>query len=269
MDSRWVFDTPVTSPVLSPKKQRLYDFPAEEVPLAELSGELEVVVAKRSAEVMNWQLFSTTLIVLVVAATASLATNRVSEILFLALGAYLLVRGVTSSMVSNILAPGHGPFGFVARRFVEWMNFPTIDSAAQLLSPKDGEAVLEIGSAEGRGLRAILHLCKPGKLYAIETSAAALQALRANPALATVETHGGDARSLSFLPKQSIDKILAVNVIYFWEPLADYLAEVRHSMHATHARPSGLLGSRPRTRALQPPHLPRATRPPPARQRGC
>jgi hypothetical protein len=179
------------------------------VPLAELSGELERVVAQRSAKVMSWQLFSTTLIVLVVAATASLATNRVSEILFLALGAYLLVRGVMSSMVSNILAPGSGPFGFVARRFVEWMNFPTIDSAAQLLAPKDGEAVLDIGAAEGRGLRAILYLCNPGKLYATETSVGALQALRANPAFATVETHDADARSLSFLPKHSIDKASA------------------------------------------------------------
>lgn len=66
--------------------------------------------------------------------------------------------------------------------------------------------MLEIGAADGRGLSAILHLCKPGKLYATETSARALKALRANPAFAAVETHGADARSLSFLPKHSIDK---------------------------------------------------------------
>eukprot|EP00967_Tisochrysis_lutea_P110464 scaffold172889_cov30-Tisochrysis_lutea.AAC.3 len=208
MDPAWVFDTPVTSPVKSPQKPRPYDFPEpSEYSLEEHSGKLEEELEKRSAEVMTWQLFSTTLIVLVVAATASLATNRVSEILFVALGAYLLIRGVMSSFVSNILAPGSGPFGFLARKFVDWMNFPSIDSAAQLLSPKDGDTVLEIGAADGRGLRAILYLCNPKKLYATETSPTALEALRANPAFATVETHDDDARSLTFLPTESIDKV--------------------------------------------------------------
>jgi len=129
MDTTWVFDTPVTSPIKSPKRSPAQpdDWP-DLVDLAETSAEVEEAIDKRSGEAgeadslslaTHWQLFSTTLIVLVVAATAALATNRVSEILFVALSAYLLVRGVMSSLVSNILAPGgSGSFGFVARRFV-------------------------------------------------------------------------------------------------------------------------------------------------------
>jgi len=67
------------------------------------------------------------------------------------------------------------------------MNYPSIDSAATLLNPKDGEVVLEIGAADGRALRTILHLCRPGKLIATETSAATVERLHADAEMATVQ----------------------------------------------------------------------------------
>jgi len=94
-----VFDTPVTSPVKSPKKR-----PAE-FPLPPVETETQAAQSSMLTPSAFGQLYSTTLLVLIVAATASIATNRISEVLFVMLGLYLLWRGLLSSFLPNLLAP--------------------------------------------------------------------------------------------------------------------------------------------------------------------
>jgi len=216
-----VFDTPVTSPVKSPKKR-----PAE-FPLPPVETETQAAQSSMLTPSAFGQLYSTTLLVLIVAATASIATNRISEVLFVMLGLYLLWRGLLSSFLPNLLAPGPGTFGWLARKLLRRINYPTIDSAVELLAPSDGETVIEIGSGDGRGVHSILRRCTPGQLHAVEWHETYIQELRADPLLREkkVQLHECDARSLP-VPDGSADKVLAVNCVYFLEPLDEYFREL-------------------------------------------
>jgi len=107
------------------------------------------------------------------------------------------------------------------------INYPTIDSAVELLAPSDGETVIEIGSGDGRGVHSILRRCTPGQLHAVEWHETYIQELRADPLLREkkVQLHECDARSLP-VPDGSADKVLAVNCVYFLEPLDEYFREL-------------------------------------------
>merc|ERR1719437_374873 len=42
----------------------------------------------------------------------------------------------------------------------------------------------------------------------------------------TIEVHGEDCRSMPYLGDDSVDKIFAMNVVYFLDPLPAYLGEI-------------------------------------------
>jgi len=45
-----------------------------------------------------------------------------------------------------------------------------------------------------------------------------------------VEIHGDDAKDLSFLDDSSVNLVFGIHVIYFLDPLPDYLTEFRRVM---------------------------------------
>lgn len=108
------------------------------------------------------------------------------------------------------------------------------------LAPRAGDTVLELGFGPGHGVELALAAVGPGgTVHGIDQSAAmAAQARRRNRAAVAAgraHLHLGRFDSLP-LPAATIDKVLAVNVAYFWDDASTVLREVRRVL-----RPGGVL----------------------------
>jgi SAM-dependent methyltransferase len=144
-------------------------------------------------------------------------------------------------LVSNMRSPGSGLFGLLASKLMADVNPPTIRSAVELLDPADSDTWLEIGAATGTGLAALYEVASPEQVFAVEISPRFSQSLLSPPEGLSAEARArwnplistGDARSLPLL-SDSVTKVLAVNVVYFLDPLPLYLSELHRVL-----RPGG------------------------------
>ena len=132
----------------------------------------------------------------------------------------------TNIVSRNMLAPGDGPLGAIAVRMMTRANRLTSEHAATRLDPNQDHCVLELGPGSGCGLRALAS-CEPKRLIGVEISARFRQELAALSLPTNLEIHGEDALDMSgFLDTGSVDRLLAVNVVYFLDPLTDYAVEL-------------------------------------------
>ena len=99
------------------------------------------------------------------------------------------------------------------------------------LQPSD--TFLELGAGHGAGLREIAKLKRPPKrIVCVEISDDFRRELEKTieelpPQLSkNIEVHGADCRSMPYLDDASVDKIFGMNVVYFLDPLSDYLDEI-------------------------------------------
>eukprot|EP00040_Diaphanoeca_grandis_P013566 m.68644 g.68644 ORF g.68644 m.68644 type:complete len:194 (+) comp23979_c1_seq1:1166-1747(+) len=122
--------------------------------------------------------------------------------------------------------PGDGILGYVAMALMANMNAPTIEDAIRRLDVADGDTVVEIGAGHGVGIRALSATGKNLDVWAIEISPAFREVLRTTTALPKDRIVDTDARSMEFLGDATVDKIVAVNVVYFLNPLPEYLREL-------------------------------------------
>jgi len=90
-----------------------------------------------------------------------------------------------------------------------------------------GETLIEIGPGTGEALLAMLEK-QPRRLVAFELSSRLCSTLQDTSALQVpeVEIVCGDARNMSVVEDGSVDKVLGMDVVYFLDPLQDYMAEL-------------------------------------------
>ena len=110
--------------------------------------------------------------------------------------------------------------------------------ALDALALEAGDTVLELGFGPGEALAAMVQGgCRA--IYGIDRSAAMIeQATRRNRAAVAagrIRLCEGDFASLPY-PDASFDKVLAVNVVYFWHHAAEVISEIRRVL-----RPGGSL----------------------------
>jgi SAM-dependent methyltransferase len=110
--------------------------------------------------------------------------------------------------------------------------------ALDALSLAPGDSVLELGFGPGEALAAMARSgCR--SIHGIDRSAAMLrQAARRNRAAVAaghIQLRQGDFASLPY-PDASFDKVLAVNVVYFWHDATAVIGEIRRVL-----RPGGTL----------------------------
>lgn len=132
---------------------------------------------------------------------------------------------------SSFRTPGKGIGGWLAQEFMKKGNSVAIQTAVKRLDLKNTDVLVEIGAGHGVGLEAsVAH--KPRRIVLIELSASFRDklktAIRKVPKeyREHIELYDTDAKSMDFLQNDSVDKILAVNVIYFLDPLEEYLKEI-------------------------------------------
>ena len=127
-----------------------------------------------------------------------------------------------AALQQNMRAPSGSALGWLATQLMGKVNFPTIEDAVRRLGVADGECVVELGAGHGVGVRA---LAAPGRegldVWAVEISARFRATLLATTALSPSRVVDADAKAMPFLASGSVDKVLAVNVVYFLLPAAD------------------------------------------------
>lgn len=138
----------------------------------------------------------------------------------------------TRIMGRNLLAPGRGLLGRLASKGMTKSNRQTSEDAAARLGVAPGHTVVELGPGSGWGLR-VLAAAKPERLIGVEISPRFRAELTNLDLPVNPEIRGEDAIDMSaFVQAGSVDRLLAVNVVYFLDPLADYAAEMHRVMTA-------------------------------------
>jgi ubiquinone/menaquinone biosynthesis C-methylase UbiE len=144
---------------------------------------------------------------------------------------------LVSMIAPQMRAPGPGVTGFVAEKLMEWGNPPSIRKGIERLNiQKSDSVIVELGSGHGIGIREICSITRSThhghprpRVVAVEISdrfRAKLQQLQVELGDCAFELYDADAKNMPFLADNSVDKMFAMNVVYFLDPLAEYLKEI-------------------------------------------
>lgn len=112
-----------------------------------------------------------------------------------------------------------------ASEFMSQVNRRTSEDAARRLVIKPEHCVVELGPGSGWGLRAIAE-SQPKRLVGVEISPRFRRELAILDLEVPLEIYGQDAKDMrTFLGDGSVDRLLAINVVYFLDPLRAYADE--------------------------------------------
>ena len=141
--------------------------------------------------------------------------------------------------IGSQLAHPSGIGGRVIGGFMRFVNDKTNKAAVERLGIEPGDTVLELGCGPGHGIGLAASLASPGIVHGLDQSVEMLRQARHRNHRAMedgrVRLHWGVFEALPF-EDESIDRMLAVNVIYFWHNLSAVAAEVLRVL-----RPGGRL----------------------------
>ncbi|MGO8918453.1 MAG: class I SAM-dependent methyltransferase [Stellaceae bacterium] len=143
------------------------------------------------------------------------------------------------SAIGRQLRHPTGPVGWTAGHLMGLLNARPNALSIAALNLQATDDILELGCGPGHGVRLMAAQSPRSVICAIDQSATMIaQARRTNrDAIRSgrVRLYRGTFEELPF-PNRSMDKILAVNVVYFWRDAETVLREVRRVL-----RPNGVL----------------------------
>lgn len=122
-----------------------------------------------------------------------------------------------------------GGWGRLVGQLMRVVNAEPNDRAIRALDVRNHDDVLELGFGPGEGVRALARLAPGGTIYGVDQSSTMLAQAEARNRAAVA---AGRVRlslgrfDATGLPDRSVDRILAVNVAYFWSDPAAVLAEL-------------------------------------------
>ena len=139
----------------------------------------------------------------------------------------------TDIVSSNMRSPGDGPIGKFAAKMMENINIKQCIGSAEKCNVQPGETVLEIGTGgHGHAMGVLLKTKGLKQLVGIEISDTLRDEVSKKFSKEVEKNElslfGTDCRDLSniFPKNDSVDCILAINVVYFLHPLGEYLKEM-------------------------------------------
>lgn len=138
-------------------------------------------------------------------------------------------RSISDGIARQLKCPT-GKWGRIAGRVMAVVNRQPTQFAIEALCVEPSDTVLELGFGAGQGIKALAALAAHGLVLGIDhspdmvalASATNRQAIRQG----RVALRIGSLDALPW-PAESVDKILAVNVVYFFDRTAKELAEAR------------------------------------------
>lgn len=147
-----------------------------------------------------------------------------------------------TSIAENFRSPKSGLLGWLSVQIMNAANRATSVDAAQRLNITSSDVVLELGPGSGWGMREIAKR-NPRRLIGIEVSERFRKELSELPF--NKEIYNSDCIDCSsFLSAKSVDKLLAINVVYFLSPLPNYAIEIYRVMKPNS---HGIIGCKPRS----------------------
>jgi cyclopropane fatty-acyl-phospholipid synthase-like methyltransferase len=153
----------------------------------------------------------------------------------------------SSALHENLRSPSNGLLGLIASTIMKRTNKSSSEDAWIRLDVEGLDTILEIGGGNGDGLKFVANY-RPKRLVTVEISER-LRSVLSDLQIPKLEIYGTDAKDMSaFLVRNSVDKLLAMNVVYFLEPLEDYAKEIKRVLKKRSGR--AILGMKPQLKPV-------------------
>ncbi len=133
----------------------------------------------------------------------------------------------TEWMTENMRSPKTIGLAWVARTLMNYSNAQVSIDIVNRMNLKKTDHVLELGVGNGLAIKEIAKISE-NKIIGIEISAEFRKKLLNKQLPKNIVILDNDAKDLSNeIPDGSIDKLLAINVIYFLKPIEEYILEFK------------------------------------------
>ena len=133
----------------------------------------------------------------------------------------------TEWMTENMRSPKTIGLAWVARTLMNYSNAQVSIDIVNRMKLKKTDHVLELGVGNGLAIKEIAKISE-NKIIGIEISAEFRKRLLNKQLPKNIVILENDAKDLSNeIPDGSIDKLLAINVIYFLKPIEEYILEFK------------------------------------------
>ena len=133
----------------------------------------------------------------------------------------------TEWMTENMRSPKTIGLAWVARTLMNYSNAQVSIDIVNRMDLKKTDYVLELGVGNGLAIEEIAKISE-NKIIGIEISAEFRKKLLNKQLPKNIVILDNDAKDLSNeIPDGSIDKLLAINVIYFLKPIEEYILEFK------------------------------------------
>ena len=133
----------------------------------------------------------------------------------------------TELMTENMRSPKTIGLSWVARTLMNYSNAQVSLDIVNKMKLKKTDYVLELGVGNGLAIKEIAKISE-NKIIGIEISAEFRKKLLNKQLPKNIVILENDAKDLSKeIPDGSIDKLLAINVIYFLKPIEEYILEFK------------------------------------------
>jgi len=148
-----------------------------------------------------------------------------------------LKKFMIATLAPHMRSPS-GITGWFARKIMRSANpYSTKHAIQNRMNLKSSDVFVELGAGEGAGLLAILeddYQKIPSQIHLVEISESMRgelervirEDLPPSAEKTDIRVYGEDCRSMHYLQDNSVDKIFAMNVVYFLDPLPEYLNEI-------------------------------------------
>ena len=133
----------------------------------------------------------------------------------------------TEWMTENMRSPKTIGLAWVARTLMNYSNAQVSIDIVNRMNLKKTDHVLELGVGNGLAIKEIAKISE-NKIIGIEISSEFRKKLLNKQLPKNIVILDNDAKDLSNeIPDGSIDKLLAINVIYFLKPIEEYIFEFK------------------------------------------
>ena len=133
----------------------------------------------------------------------------------------------TEWMTENMRSPKTIGLAWVARTLMNYSNAQVSIDIVNRMNLEKTDHVLELGVGNGLAIKEIAKISE-NKIIGIEISAEFRKKLLNKKLPKNIVILENDAKDLSNeIPDGSIDKLLAINVIYFLKPIEEYILEFK------------------------------------------
>ena len=133
----------------------------------------------------------------------------------------------TEWMTENMRSPKTIGLAWVARTLMNYSNAQVSIDIVNRMKLKKTDHVLELGVGNGLAIKEIAKISE-NKIIGIEISSEFRKKLLNKQLPKNIVILENDAKDLSNeIPDGSIDKLLAINVIYFLKPIEEYILEFK------------------------------------------